>query len=194
MRKALVLSCLAIAITPAFAQVQTELMHAAGVERMPAVAAVAGRPVRATIQEGTIGCTMDVNYRERSFNPLVIISVWKELRGSATVTCAGHAPVKLTIYGRGPSIGVGLPNNGFFHNTGRGVAGSVQIRVPAPFMPKRLAGDYINVGPSTFIGGVSFSPWVNTDASFNATIWLPTTFKAALAIDLQKLSVRLQRK
>jgi len=39
--------------------------------------------------------------------------------------------------------------------------------------------------------GAGFSPWVNRDRSLNLTIYLPASFNASVAINLQTLELHL---
>lgn len=193
----LTLTCLAMLAIPAFAADEKPiygLMSAAGAAEMPHVAAIEGRPVSQEVKftDGTLLCKMDLQYKERAFG-LVIVRLFKEINGTAVVTCPNNAPVTLSIHGAGPSIGLGIPNNGPFHSTASGFAGSLQVRIPFPFVPKQLEGEYLNAGVEVVGAGVSFSPWVNTDASFNTTIYLPSSLNASLAINLNSITLKLRR-
>lgn len=156
------------------------LLAQAGVEEPPEVAAVAG----------SLACVMTFEYKE-TVKQLLLIRFWKEIEGDATVTCPGEAPVRLRLQGSGPSLGVGLPNGSPFTSVNDAVAGSVSVRVPAPFVPHHLEGDYVSAGVEVGGVGAGLSPWVNTDASLRMTIHLPGSFNASAGINLQTLRLYL---
>lgn len=185
--------------TPAMAQ----LMRSAGVETVPFVATPQSAPVKMAslgaarvshdpLEKNTIVCTMEVEYTE-TVSQLIIIRVWKQLDGVAVIRCNNVRPIKLLMRGEGLSLGLGLPNESPFRSVNGIVAGNLSIRLPALFVPHQLEGTYHNLGGEVFGAGVSFSPWVNTDGSFQTTLYLPSTFNASAAINLNSLTLRLAR-
>ena len=205
MKKNIFAALLTVALAvPAAAEkpAMAELLRAAGMEFAPSVATPAGAPVSMTgagtvrasgnpLEKATIVCVMDFEYRE-TISQLIIVRVWKELNGTATITCNNMAPIKLVMRGEGLSLGLGLPNRSPFRSVNGVVGGDLAIRLPALFVPRQLEGSYHNIGGEVFGGGVSFSPWVNSDGSFNTTLYLPNSFNVSAAINLQSLSLRLQ--
>jgi hypothetical protein len=184
---------------PAMAQ----LMRAAGAETVPYVATPYAAPVRMAgagelrasndpLEKTTILCTMDIEYRE-TVSQLIVVRVWKQLDGTAVIRCNNTRPVTLLMRGEGLSLGLGLPNESPFRSTHGVMAGNLSIRLPALFVPHQLEGTYHNIGGEVLGAGLSFSPWVNTDGSFQTTLYLPATFNASAAINLQSLTLRLPR-
>jgi hypothetical protein len=185
--------------TPAMAQ----LMRLSGYETVPYVAPVKAAPVRMAgagelrasndpLERTTVVCTMDIEYRE-TVSQLIIVRVWKQLDGTAVIRCNNLAPITLLMRGEGLSLGLGLPNESPFRSTHGVMAGNLSIRLPALFVPHQLEGTYHNLGGEVLGAGLSFSPWVNTDGSFQTTLYLPTSFNASAAINLQTLTLRLPR-
>lgn len=185
--------------TPAMAQ----LMRAAGAETVPFVATPQSAPVRMAslgaarssndpLEKNTIVCAMEVEYKE-TVSQLIVIRVWKQLDGTAVIRCNNVPPVRLIMRGEGLSLGLGLPNESPFRSVNGVVAGNLSIRLPALFVPHQLEGTYHNLGGEVFGAGLSFSPWVNTDGSFQTTLYLPSTFNASAAINLNSLTLRLAR-
>lgn len=167
------------------------LLSLAGADEAPAVPAVPGGPAPAgSAPSGTLLCAMSMEYKE-TVKQLLIIRVWKELEGDAVVTCPGHDPVKLRLQGSGPSLGVGLPNGSPFTSVNEVIAGSLSVRVTAPFVPHHLEGDYVHAGIE--VGGIGggLSPWVNSDASLQMVIYLPGSFNASAGVNLQTLRLYL---
>lgn len=191
---------------PAFSQeapAMAQLLRAAGAETVPYVASPVAAPVRMAgagelrashdpLEKTTILCTMDIEYRE-TVSQLIIVRVWKQLDGTAVIRCNNTRPVTLLMRGEGLSLGLGLPNESPFRSTHGVMAGNLSIRLPALFVPHQLEGTYHNVGGEVLGAGLSFSPWVNTDGSFQTTLYLPTSFNASAAINLQSLTLRLPR-
>ena len=157
------------------------LLASAGVDEAPAVAAPAGT---------TLICTMTFDYRER-VKQLLVIRLWKELEGDAVVSCPGEAPVRLRMSGSGPSLGLGIPNGSPFTSVNEVIAGSVSVRVTAPFVPHHLEGDYVSAGLEIGGVGAGLSPWVNTDASLQMVLYLPGSFNASAGVNLQTLRLYL---
>lgn len=156
------------------------LLAQAGVEEAPAVASVGGSLV----------CTMTFDYKER-VKQLLVIRLWKELEGDAVVTCPGETPVRLRMQGSGPSLGIGIPNGSPFTSVNEVIAGSVSVRVTAPFVPHHLEGDYVQAGLEIGGVGAGLSPWVNSDASLQMVLYLPGSFNASAGINLQTLRLYL---
>lgn len=200
MKKTSLIAALVLCAAAARAQngaALAELKTAAGSNAVVAnVAVPASTPAEPRrhedIERATVLCGMDVEYREFT-SQLGPIRLWKHLRGTAVIRCAHHRPVALTMHGEGPSLGLGIPNRGVFHSVNGVVAGNLQIRLPAAYAPERLAGVYHNIGGEVLGGGLSFSPWTNTDGSFNATIYLPTSLNASIAVNLTRLEFRIRR-
>jgi hypothetical protein len=158
----------------------------------PAAAKPAAEKPKEKIEKTTILCSMNLRYRER-VDGLLILRVYKKIRGTATILCEGSQPVEMVLSGEGPSLGFGIPNKSPFRANHNVVAGNVQIRLPAPFIPKHLEGTYYNAGVEIIGAGVSFSPWINSDKSFNVTIYLPNSLNLSAAINLNKLKLRLKK-
>lgn len=182
---------------PAMAQ----LMSQAGVETVPFVATPPSAPVRMAslgaarsshdpLEKSTIVCAMELEYKE-TVSQLVIIRVWKQLDGTAVIRCNNVPPVRLILRGEGLSLGLGLPNESPFRSVNGAIAGNLAIRLPALFVPHQLEGTYHNLGGEVFGAGLSFSPWVNTDGSFQTTLYLPSTFNASAAVNLSSLTLKL---
>ncbi len=205
--KTTLVSLLLLASTAAHATAEkpamSQLLRMSGIEFAPAIATPAAKPVRMTgpgsvqasgnpLDAATIACVMDFEYRE-TVSQLIIIRVWKELKGTATVTCNNMAPIKLALHAEGLSLGLGLPNQSPFRSTNGVIGGDIGIRLPTLFVPKQLEGTYHNVGGEVFGGGVSLSPWVNSDGSFTTTLYLPSSFNVSAAINLQTLTLRLAK-
>lgn len=167
------------------------LLSLAGADEAPAVPPVDGAAAPAAgAPPGTLLCSMSMEYKE-TVKQLLIIRVWKELEGDAVVTCPGFEPVRLRLQGSGPSIGVGLPNGSPFTSVNEVIAGSLSVRVTAPFVPHHLEGDYVHAGIE--VGGIGggLSPWVNSDASLQMVIYLPGSFNASAGVNLQTLRLYL---
>lgn len=141
----------------------------------------------------TLGCTMSFTYRETVYQlpVLPLIRFWKEIDGIAKVTCAGRDPVRLHLQGGGLSLGVGLPTGSPFRSTNEGIAGSIEIRVPISFAARSFEGEYMHLGGEAGGTGFGLSPWMNKDRSLNMVIYLPVTFNASAAINLQTLELYL---
>lgn len=173
-----------------------ELMTAAGKTEITQVPNIQGAPMamrqtgtgRTAVDNATVACVMSVRYEE-TVRHILFVRFWKTLEGTANVRCDGGQSAAYALTGEGLSLGVGIPSDGPFSSTNGGIAGSIQIRLPHPFHAAKLAGTYLNAGGEVLGGGVSFSPWVNTDASFNAVIYLPTSFNASAAVNLQSLTL-----
>lgn len=168
-------------------------------ERQPAaVSAVVGKPIAADVrldpQPSTLICVMQMEYEETSYSLIPIIGglSWKKLSGSAVVNCPERGPVRLSLRGEGPSIGIQLPSGGnpFVHRGSR-VSGAVNIRVPSLITPKQFEGTYVNAGVSTPIGGAEFSPWINTSLDFQLAIYLPASLEGTLGVGLKSLKLTL---
>lgn len=199
-------AALLLLAAPAFsadAPAMAQLMRSAGVETLPYVPAPRSAPVRMAslgaarsshdpLEKNTIVCAMEVEYTE-TVSQLIVVRVWKQLDGKAVIRCNNVPPVRLIMRGEGLSLGLGLPNESPFRSVNGVVAGNLSIRLPALFVPHQLEGTYHNLGGEVFGAGVSFSPWVNTDGSFQTTLYLPTTFNASAAINLSSLTLRLAR-
>lgn len=184
-----------LAATPAATAerpVLEKLLSLAGADEAPAVPPVSGVPVETagSAPSNTLLCSMSMEYKE-TVKQLLVIRLWKELEGDAVVACPGHDPVKLRLQGSGPSIGVGLPNGSPFTSVNEVIAGSLSVRVTAPFVPHHLEGDYVHAGIE--IGGIGggLSPWVNSDASLQMVLYLPGSFNASAGINLQTLRLYL---
>ena len=169
-----------------------ELKQAGGVDEVPAVAPASGMPVAAAAAnpQGTLACTMSFKYTEK-VTSLVVIRLWKKIEGNAEVSCPGHDTVRLRMLGEGLSLGLGIPNKSPFKSTNEGIAGSIQIHVSLPLKLQNFEGDYVNIGAEIIGIGASLSPWINQDKSLNMTLYLPSTFNAGAAINLQKLTLFL---
>lgn len=140
--------------------------------------------------QGTVACAMSFTYTETT-TQLAIIRIWKELDGIAKIECAGKTPVRLKLKASGLSLGLGLPNSSPFHSTNEGVAGAIEVRLPAAFSPKDLEGEYARFGAEIGGVGAGVSPWINQNASFQMVLHLPTSFNASAAINLEKLELYL---
>lgn len=193
-------AALALSVCPASAAekpAMAQLLREAGIEFAPYVAAPAGAPARMPapsrdpLERTTVACVMDLEYKE-TVSQLVILRLWKQLDGRATVSCDGMSPVRLRLRGEGLSLGLGLPNESPFRSVNGAVAGSLSIRLPAVLVPHQLEGTYHSAGGEVLGGGLSFSPWVNVDGAFNTTLYLPTTLNASAAINLSSLTLRLE--
>lgn len=205
MNKLPLFAALLLLAAPSFASDMAfkQLLREAGAETVPYVPAVQGGPVTMTsagrgnvshdpLERSTVLCTMELSYRE-TVSQLIIVRVWKQIDGTATIACNNQAPVRLVMRGEGLSLGLGLPNESPFRSVNGINAGNLSIRLPALFVPHQLEGTYHNAGAEVFGAGVSFSPWVNTDGSFNTTLYLPASFNASAAINLSSLTLRLAK-
>ena len=168
------------------------LLSLAGADEAPAVPPVEGAPAPAATSapSATLLCSMSMEYKE-TVKQLLIIRLWKELEGDAVVSCPGHDPVKLRMQGSGPSLGIGLPNGSPFVSVNEVIAGSLSVRVTAPFVPHHLEGDYVHAGLEIGGVGAGLSPWVNSDASLQMVLYLPGSFNASAGINLQTLRLYL---
>ncbi len=99
--------------------------------------------------------------------------------------------MRLRLKASGLSLGAGIPTDSAFSSTNEGIAGSVDILVPVPFVRKHFEGKYLNIGGGLGGMGTGFSPWVNRDRSLNLTIYLPASFNTSAAINLQTLELHL---
>lgn len=141
----------------------------------------------------TLVCTMSFTYTETETRlpVLPIIRIWKELDGTAKLSCTGRETVRLRMRGEGLSLGLGIPRGSIFRNTNEGIAGSIDIRLPTAFQRKDLEGSYVQFGGEIGGVGAGISPWTNKDAAFSMVIYLPTSFNASAAINLQSLELHL---
>jgi hypothetical protein len=200
------LAPLLLLAAPAFsteAPAMAQLLRMSGADTVPYVAPVkaaparmAGggelRPAQGPLERTTVVCAMDIEYRE-TVSQLVVVRVWKRIDGTAVIRCNNVAPITLLMRGEGLSLGLGLPNESPFRSTNGVTAGSLAVRLPALFAPHQLEGVYHNLGGEVLGAGLSFSPWVNTDGSFQTTLYLPASFNASAAVNLQSLTLRLPR-
>lgn len=188
LRRVFALSC-AVALLMPFAvaarenphSVRQHLLNITGQKDLPAVVAVKGKEV------GSIGCTMDMdlNYKPIQHIPIIdrLIGIGEEINGTATVHCAGHDPARYTVSGGGLAPAL-IPVAG--SKSYRGLA----IRLPAPFLPANVEGDYVYVGVSSIIGGVQVSPWINRSVEFRVEIQLPFESSSLVGVNITKLTFR----
>lgn len=179
--------CLAAALLAPYAQaagkqprpVMKSLFAAAGVKEAPQVTAVKGGPAAA--EEGSIACRMDLNLNYRPIGIPYLIGIGEEVDGTAVVRCLGHAPVTYSVSGGGvaPSL---IPV------TGSKVYRGIALRLPAPFIPANVEGDYLYAGVNSVVGGVQVSPWINRSVELRVEFQLPLESNSLIGVNLTKLT------
>ncbi|MBI4346624.1 MAG: hypothetical protein HY553_07195 [Elusimicrobia bacterium] len=194
MKRIAILLSLALTLGPgtSWAQALRELQGAGGEPEAPPAIGETRETPQAPSQDPkpTIVCTMSFVYAETETRlPILpVIRLWKELDGTAKLACPGREPVRLKMHAEGLSLGL---TAGAFTKTNEGVAGSIDIRVPTAFQRRDLEGSYVQIGGEIGGVGAGVSPWTNKDAAFSMVIYLPTSFNASAAINLQTLELYL---
>lgn len=175
------------------------LLWSAGQRELPSVAPVGptrvvalSAPKHREIGGVNLLCSMDMKYKETVYG-FLLIRAWKELTGTAVLNCLGRDPIRLEIEGEGFAPGLQLPNQSPVHSVNEGVAANLEVRVPSALVPKQLEGEYYYGGADIVGIGGAVSPFVNSDASINITISLPSNFHLSAGISISRLSVRLAR-
>lgn len=187
LRRTLILSCTVALLAPyalAAGQnpnpVRGSLLAVSGEKELPRLTAVTGQDVT---HQGSIGCKLDLDLNYVPIGIPWVIGIGEEVDGTATVHCLGHAPVTYSVSGGGlaPSL---MPVTG--SKSYRGIS----IRLPAPFIPAHVEGDYFYIGINSIVGGVQVSPWVNRSVEFRVEFQLPLQSNSLVGVNLTKLTFR----
>ncbi len=200
------LAVLALTLSPAFAADKpalSQLLEASGYTVTPYVASPVGMPVRmaapgatratgTALEKDTVACALRFEYRERVAR-VVVVQVWKELTGTATISCEGMAPVRFLMRGEGLSLGLHRLPEHVSRSADGVIGGSAAIRLPLVFVPENLEGSYHDAGGEVFGGGAAFTPWTRGDGTAATTLYLPSGFDDAASMDLRSLTLRLPR-
>ncbi|MDX6769720.1 MAG: hypothetical protein SF051_09325 [Elusimicrobiota bacterium] len=200
------LALLALAVAPAVAGDQpalTQLLKESGYEVVPFTAAPVAAPARmaapghsrpsaSVLERETVACVMGFEYRERAAR-VVVVRVWKELVGTATITCEGMAPVRFLLRAEGPSIGFDRLPEGVSRSADGRIGGQALIRLPLVFVPENLEGSYHDAGGEVAGAGGTFTPWTRGDGTAAHTLYLPADMDAVADMDMRSLTLRLAR-
>lgn len=180
----------------------SELLRAAGIEFPPPVATPSAAPVRmaapgevrasgAALESVTMGCTLSLDYSER-VSGMAMVSVWREISGTAVLRCPDMPPLKLLLRGEGLSLRAG-PADGLVSLRENKAVAEYPVRVPHLFAPKHVDGSYHNAGGELRTAGGAYTPWVNANGTFASTLYLPSAFGSGSGVELKSLSLRLAR-